>query len=147
AAGVDSREYLAHRRLERFLFAAGILAAVIVILDQSHVRISGSNPLLPLSGVGELAGDSGTVLGGIGVLALALGLCKEQGRLGLLLGSAPLSYAALISGQRAAILGWGVSMATLVALCVSRAHRLNTTPTEIGLALLVIASLVALPPL
>src|SRR5207244_11811006 len=41
AAGVDSREYLAHRRLERFLFAAGILPAVIVILDQSHVRIRG----------------------------------------------------------------------------------------------------------
>jgi O-antigen ligase len=146
AAGVRPEEYLEHRRLDRFLYGASLLAAITIVMDRGELRLHIDNPVLPLDNAGTLAADAGTVLGSLGVVALALAVCRTERRLGLLFASAPLLYAAAISDQRAAVLGVGVAMGMLVILCALRPQRVKATPTEVGLVLLVVVGLFMLPP-
>jgi O-antigen ligase len=146
AAGVKPEEYLAHRRLDRFLYGSAVLAAITIVMDRGELRLHFDNPVLPLDNAGTLAADAGTVLGSLGVVALALAVCRTERRLGMLFASAPLLYAAAICDQRAAVLGVGLSVAMLVILCALRPQRVKATPTEVGLVLLIVAGLFMLPP-
>jgi O-antigen ligase len=147
AAGVRPEEYLAHRRLERFLYGAAVLAATVSVTERTDVRFDIDNPLLPLVNAGAADADAGTVLGSLGVVALALALCRNERRLGLLLASAPLLYTVVVSHQRAAVLGIVISLTMLATLCALRPQRVKATPTEIGLVLLIVVGLFVLPPL
>ncbi|CAN5159117.1 hypothetical protein BH20ACT16_BH20ACT16_15070 [soil metagenome] len=150
AASVPLEDYLAKRRVERFLVGSAGLAALLISTDLAHIDVTAGLPLLPLQGFGVMGTDVATILSGLGALAFALGVFADERR-GRLLGIAVLLLATpAFADQRAAFLALCAAMATVVAGMLLSRRRVRVTPTEAGLAGAAVAGLLlvsALPGL
>lgn len=138
AAGVPAGRLLRDRGLVRLVSFSGVLAAVLCVMDVTGVRIKVLLPGIGNATVGAIDGDTATILVSIGIIALVLGACSEKGRLGLLLASGPLLLSPFLSLQRAAMVTLAVGLFVVVVLVPFSWQRLRTTPTEVGLAAVVL---------
>ncbi|MGH2919523.1 MAG: O-antigen ligase family protein [Solirubrobacteraceae bacterium] len=144
AATVPLHEYLAKDRLERFLTGAACAALAFIALDVAGVGVTRDLPLLPLQDFGVLGSDAATLFASLGAVALALGLLAEQGGGRLLAVAVALLAAPAVADQRAAFIGLAVSLAVVALAMAFSRRRVRVTPTEIGLAALAVAALLAL---
>ncbi|MGH2839640.1 MAG: O-antigen ligase family protein [Solirubrobacteraceae bacterium] len=144
AATVPLHEYLAKDRLERFLTGAACAALAFIALDVAGVGVTRDLPLLPLQDFGVLGSDAATLFTSLGAVALALGLLAEQGGGRLLAVAVALLAAPAVADQRAAFIGLAVSLAVVALAMAFSRRRVRVTPTEIGLAALAVAALLAL---
>jgi O-antigen ligase len=142
AAGVPLEDYLAKRRLERFLGWTAGLALVLVATDVAKVSITHDLPILPLQELGTLGSDLATIFTGLGALALALGLFALERRGRLLAAAAVLLATPAVADQRAAFIALAVSLATVVAGMLLSRRRVRVTPTEGALAIAAVAAIV-----
>ncbi|MCZ7530359.1 MAG: hypothetical protein M5U31_08415 [Acidimicrobiia bacterium] len=151
AAGVPARDYVDEHGIVRLIPPAAILATVMILLTQANRTFEFSAPGMSVPELGVLGSDAASVFVALAVIALALGACRADGRLRLMLAAAPLILTAAFAGQRAALLGLTISVFVLIAAALSPTarRRLHTTPTEMGLVALATGALflaVALVP-
>jgi O-antigen ligase len=133
AAGVPATDYAHGREFRRFLGGCSIVATIVIVLSQLDLRLAVDIPGLPLEDVGYVGTDTATVFLGLGLVALAIGVCSEADRMWMLLASAPLCFASIAAEQRAAFVALGLAMLTLVLLAALGWRRVQTTLTEIAL--------------
>jgi O-antigen ligase len=145
AAGVPATEYAHGRAFRQFIFACAAAATVVLLLNQLHIRVSLDIPGLPLKDVGFVGTDTATVFLGLGVIALAVGMCSDERRLWMLLAATPLCFASIAAEQRAAFVALGVSLLTLTLLALLGWRRLRTTLTEIALVGATFGALLLVP--
>lgn len=147
AAGVPVRQWLADRGLPRFLRFAGALAAVMFVLAETHVRITGTAlPRLPLLDFGEMGSDAATLFPSLGLLGLAMETTRPRRRPTVLAASAMLVLAHLASPQRAARLGLAVALvAFLLVLCWPRRRRFVARGGDLLVVGMCLAAVVAGP--
>lgn len=146
-AGVPSEEWRRSRGLTRFMVASAVLSAVIIFMTRAHVIVQFDLPGLPRLTFGEMGSDAATLFAALGVIAVAVALCRASWRLPLIVAAAPLLVAPVVATQRAALVGLLVSIGVLLAAWVTAtgARRATATPTEVLLGLLVVVALVAFP--
>lgn len=134
AAGVPIGDYVCSG-LRRLVVAASVVSLIMILFTQAGIGIPIPIPGISASRAGFLGGDSASVLGSLGLLALGIGICSDEGRLGWLLPAAPLLACTLFAGQRAAMLATAASLALVVLAVIGRSgrQRIKVTPTELGL--------------
>jgi O-antigen ligase len=156
AAGVPIRDYVS--RLPRWLGVLAVLAAILMVTSLSGLRVSlGARAPSPAElGISEttdpagyMGADAATIFVAFGTVALGLSLYARDPnqRLKLALAAAPLLASPVLSEQRAAFLGFAVSLLLLGGLVAFLGRRPSATPTEGALALMAIAALILLPTL
>lgn len=136
-AGVPIGDYVCPG-LRRLITGASVVALVMMLLTQAGIGIPVLIPGIAAGRAGFLGGDSASVLGSLGLLALGIGICSNNGRLGWLLPAGPLLACTLFAGQRAAMLATAASLVLVVLAVIGRSGRKRTkvTPTELGLVVL-----------
>ena len=144
-AGIPAAQLVRSLALRRLLIFTSGCAFTLIVLNTIGVRLNADLPLVPLTQVGNIGGDAGTVFATFGLLALALALYSTTGRLGLIAIAIPLLGASLLSTQRAAVLGLVAGLVVLVAAAVSSRARRSVTAPELTLALLGLVAVFLLP--
>ena len=145
ASGVSVEELLGGGRLERLIRWSAGYAALLDAMHLSHVVITKSFPLVPLDQFGLVGSDAATVFGTLGVIAVAMGLTSEAGRIPLLVAAVPLLVSAAVSKQRAAMLGVVVALGVFSLAALVWRRRIRATPTELGLTVLGMAAVLLVP--
>jgi hypothetical protein len=138
AAGIPVKRLLEEEGLIRLLYFAAGIAAILCFTDLTGLRFHAFIPGIGAAQLGGIDGDTATIFVSLGIMTLALGACREKGRLGMLLASGPLLITPFLSLQRAAMVTLAVGLFVLVLLAPRGWARLRTTPTEVALAALVI---------
>jgi O-antigen ligase/polysaccharide polymerase Wzy-like membrane protein len=143
AAGVPASEYAHGAPFRRFLMGSAVLTTLTIAL--SEVGSFAINA--PGFATDELTmgPDSATIFLCLGLTTLAIGVCSDEGRLRLLLASAPLLFASVSAEQRAALVALAVSLVAFVALAVLGHRRIRTTVTELALVAMAFSSLLLFP--
>lgn len=144
ASGVPLEQYVADRRVERFLAWTAGLALVLIATDLGGVAVSANLPLLALDDFGVLGSDAATMFSGLGVIALALGLLAGAQRGRLLAIALVLLVTPAFADQRAAFVALGVAVGIVAVALALSPRRLRVTPTEAGLATLAISGMLLL---
>jgi O-antigen ligase len=150
AADVPLEQYVAERRIERFLAWSTALALLLVGADVARVDVTRDVPLLALQNFGVLGTDVATIFSGLGALALVLGLFAHERRGRLLAMAVVLLCTPAFADQRAAFLALGAALATVLAGMLFSRRHVRVTPTEAGLAVAAVVALLltsALPAL
>jgi O-antigen ligase len=159
-ATIPAREYLASRQITRLIGVAAVVATVLLITDTAEVAVDfgaqapeDANAFLTtgeeIDLAGEVGADAATLFVALGILALALAFNSPEPRqrATLMIAAAPLLASTIGGDQRAAYLELAVALALLIALILVSRRALRTTPTEIGLAAMVVAALILVPTL
>lgn len=139
AAGTPAERLYAGRSMIRLVYASAAIAAILCLMDLTGTRVNVFIPGIGDARLGGIDGDTATVMVALGAIALVLGTCRERGRLGLLLAAGPLFVTPFLSLQRAAMITLGVAVFVVIALMPFGWRRVRTTPTELGLAAIVVA--------
>ena len=145
AASVPVERYTQSKGLVRLLYGSSALATLFTLLDQTDTRFDVNLPGVSVEDAGVLGADAATIFVALGLVAIALALCRDRHRLPLLVAAGPLLGSAIVSEQRAAVLGLVLSLAMLAVLVPMSGKRLRTTPTEIGIVLMLLLGLLLLP--
>jgi O-antigen ligase len=146
AASVPARDYVEGNGLFNLIYGSAVIAAALVLTDGLDESFSLDIPLLPLPDVGSIGADAASVFVALGILALALAAFRPDRRLPLFAAAGPLLTAPALAGQRAAILGLGVSLVVLLLGLVGTTRRVIATPTEFALLAVLGLGLAILPP-
>ncbi|HWC25056.1 MAG TPA: O-antigen ligase family protein [Solirubrobacteraceae bacterium] len=141
AAGVPLEQYVARRRLERFLAPTAALALALIASDIAQVDITADLPLLPLQDLGTMGSDAATIFSGLGALALAIGLFSDERRGRLLAFAVPLLVSPAVADQRAAFIGLALALATVVIGVLLSRRRVRVTATEGALAVAAVGAI------
>ena len=145
AGGVPAAEYAHGRMFRQFLIGSSVLALISIALSQLDLRLALGIPGLPLEDVGFVGSDTATVFLGLGLIAMAIGVCSKERRLSMLLAAAPLCFASIAAEQRAAFVALSLGVLTLAVLAAVGWRRVQTTVTEIGLIGLSCGALLLVP--
>jgi O-antigen ligase len=145
AASVPPNAYTERRGLYRLIYGSAVIASALILLDETDLTFSLDIPLLPLDGVGNVGADGASIFVALGVLALALASFRSDRRLRLFAAAGPLLLVPALAGQRAAILGLGVSLLVLFLGMIATNRRPRATPTEFALLALLVVGLATLP--
>lgn len=154
AAGIPARDYV--ERLPRWLGVLAVMAAILMVTSLTGFRVNlGARVPSPGElGFGETAdptgymgADAATIFVAFGTVALGLSLYARSldRRWKFALAAAPLLASPVLSQQRAAFLGFAVSLLLLGGLVLLLGKRPNATPTEGGLALMAVGALILFP--
>jgi O-antigen ligase len=127
AARVPFQSYADGVAFRRLIYAAAALAALLSVLEP-RVRLSFHLPGLSVPTFGALGGDPASIFAALGIIAFTLAVCGHERRAGLLVAAVVLVVPALISGQRAALLGLVASAVILVMLAPLAWRRLFLPP-------------------
>jgi hypothetical protein len=127
--------------LWRLIRGAAPLAGLLVALDQAGTRVTADLPIVPLREFGQVGADTATILGSLGLVGLLLA-GPHQRRLPDAGAALVLTLAPLASHQRAALIGWAVSIVVATALTVARRCR-RGRPAQLRGAWLLALALVA----
>jgi O-antigen ligase len=146
AATVPADAYTERPGLYRLIYGSAVIATALILLDELDLTFSLDAPLLPLNNVGNVGADAASIFVALGMLALALGAFRAQQRLRLFAAAGPLLVVPALAGQRAAILGLGVSLLVLMVGMILAGRRLQATATEFALLALLAVGLATLPP-
>jgi hypothetical protein len=130
AAGVPIEQYVADRRIERFLTWIAGLALALIAGDLTGIALNADLPLLALANFGGLGADAATMFSGLGVVALALGLLARDGRRRLLAIAAVLLITPAVADQRSAFIALGLAVMIVVGATLVSRRRIAVTPTE-----------------
>ncbi len=144
-ASISIRSFVGGRGLLALLYGAAGLATSLIVMEGFGFVVRLDIPLLPLPRFGQLGADAAGIFVSLGVIALALALVRETGRLRLLAAAGPLLLTPAVASQRAAILTLIVSLATFVLVAFATRRPLRATPTEFALLGAIVVSLVLLP--
>lgn len=146
-AGVPYEEWRRSRGVISLIGFAAALSTAIIVVSRAHHVLKFDLPGLRGMSFGEMGTDTATLFASLGVIALAIALCRSQRRAILFLAAAPLLLAALVAEQRAAVLGLLASLGVLVIAWVSTTgnRRVTATRREVVVSLLAVAALVAFP--
>ena len=142
-AAVPVRRWVESPLLRRIVVAASAVALLLIVTSEAGVSINAHLPVVPLVGFGDLGADAASVFIILGTVTLALGICREHGRLPTILVALPLLASPVAAGQRAALIELGVSVILMVGLLVLRPGLVKVTPIELGWALTATAAVVA----
>jgi O-antigen ligase len=146
AATVPAEAYVRSKGLYRLVYGSSLIAAVLIVTDGLDQHYSLDIPLVPLPDIGSLGADAASIFVALGTLALALAAFRADQRLRLFAAAGALLTAPAVAGQRAAILGLGVSLAVLLLGLIATTRRLKATPTEFALLFVMGIGLATLPP-
>jgi len=146
AASVPARDYVEGNGLFNLVYGSAFIATALIVTDGLGKSFSADLPFLPLPEVGTIGADAASVFVALGILALALAAFRPERRLPLFLAAGPLLIAPALAGQRAAILGLGVSLAVFLVGLIAGSRRLIATPTEFALLAVLALGLALLPP-
>jgi O-antigen ligase len=145
AATVPAKAYVESRGLYRLIYGTAAIAAALIVTDGMDMSFSLDLPLLPLPDVGSVGADAASIFVAFGTLALTLAAFRKDERLRLFAAAGALLTAPALAGQRAAILGLGVSVGVLLIGLVATTRRLRATPTEFALLFVMGLGLATLP--
>jgi O-antigen ligase len=134
-AAVPARRWLESRALRGVIVMSSVFAAFLLIATEGHLVINANLPGVPLAEFGVLGTDAATIFATFGIITLAVGICSDRGRLGILVVALPLLAAPLVSGQRAALLGLLTSVVVLVVALPFASRHIRVTGSEIGIVL------------
>ncbi|MGA9636547.1 MAG: O-antigen ligase family protein [Solirubrobacterales bacterium] len=157
-ATIPAREYLASRAMARLIGASAILATLLLITSNAGVAINlGARPpqgadLVAAAGqtidpAGSLSADAAATFIALGTIAVAMAFNSpgSRQRARLMIAAAPLLASTTAAGQAAAFLELGVALAVLAGLVVVSKRALQTTPTEIALATMIVVGALLVP--
>lgn len=147
AAGIPARELLTSVAVRRLLVGSACLATLLMATATAGVAVALPVPLLPIEALGRFGSDLASIFAGMGIACLAVALCSERRRGGLLLVSAPLLLCPFAVGQRAALLALAVSLVAVALLLPLAWRRLRTTPSEMAVVAAVALAAVMVPVL
>jgi O-antigen ligase len=144
AVGTRLQRYFEGRIFERLVRWSAVAATVLIVMTAGNLEFSLNLPLVPLSRFGVLGTDAGTIFTSLGVIGLLLELSKPRRSKLTLLAVVPLLLSAFLADQRAALLGLGAAVVTvlLVALGPTARQRMRVTLTEVILCALAIVGVV-----
>jgi len=123
--------------LWRLIRWAAPVAGLLVVLDQTGVRVTADLPLLPLRGFGQVGADAATIFGALGLVGLLL-VGPAQRRPLDAVAALVLTASPLVAQQRAALIGWAISVAVASGLVVLRRRRWLPSARRAGLSLVTI---------
>lgn len=141
AARVPFRAYVEGRHFRMLLYGSAALAVILSILAPSGVRFGIALPGLPVPKFGGLGSDGASIFAALGVIALALAVCRKGRRVSLVLTAIALLFPIVVVGQRAALLGGAASLFLLAVLAPFgwRRVRIAVQPTfAVAAAVLVV---------
>ena len=144
-ASMSVRSFVDGRGLLWLLYGAAAFATTLIFMDGFGYVVRLDIPLLPVPRFGDLGADAAGIFVSLGLIALALALVRETGRLRLLAAAGPLLLSPAASGQRAVILTLIVSLTTFAVVAFATRRPLRATPTEFALLGAVVISLAAVP--
>jgi O-antigen ligase len=101
---------------------AAPVAGLLVVLDQAGVRVTADLPLLPLRGFGAMGADAATIFGALGLVGLLLVAPARRRPLDAV-AALVLTASPLVAQQRAALIGWAISVAVASGLLLLRRRR------------------------
>jgi len=144
AGAVPVREYLDAEVFERLTRWFAPLLVVLDVMTAGHQAYTVSLPLLPLPSFGVIGSNAGTMFGALGLVTLILELGKKRRNLWTITCTIPLFLCTVLSGQRAALLGLGASVAFLLLATVASIsrRRLRVRPAELVLGMAAVVALV-----
>jgi O-antigen ligase len=145
AMDVAPSEWLEGPRPRWLLGASSVVAAVLVVTDQTGVSVTFENPVLPLAGFGAVGTDVATIFATFAVIAVVVGACSSERRMWLLAAAGPLSVAPLVGDQRAALVGLVVSAAAVAVAAPFAWRHMRTTGVEMALAVMAAGCLLLVP--
>jgi hypothetical protein len=141
-AAVPAHRWLESRALRRVVVMSSVNATFLIVATEAHLAINLKLPLVPLTEFGVLGTDTATIFATFGIIALAVGMCSDHGRLRAFLVALPLLAAPLVCGQRAALLGLAGAAIVLVVAMPFAWRNIRVTGSEMGLVLIAAAGIV-----
>jgi O-antigen ligase len=135
------------RGLSWLLSGSALIATFLIFTDGIGFTFSVDViPLVPLPSVGTLGADAAGIFVALGVIALAIALVRERGRIQWFATAAPLLLSPVVSSQRAAIGTLIVALLVFGVAAIATRRKLHATPTEFALVAMLALSLTILPP-
>jgi O-Antigen ligase len=146
ASAVPVRDYLDAQVFEKLTRWS---APVAVLLDLAQARSQTFNlnvPLFPLQNFGQVGADAATMFGAVALITLMLELGKERRNVLTMACTIPLFLMAVVSGQRAALIGIAISIVFVMAISLGSTgrRRLRIHPSEIFVTVLAVIGVVLL---
>jgi O-antigen ligase len=144
ASEIPARTVLESVAVRRLVIGSAIVATVLTLTELAGLEIAIPIPMLPIESLGRFGSDIASIFVGMGLAVLAVALCSERGRGGMLLAATPLIVCCFAVSQRAALVALAVSILVLMVMIPLAWRRLRTTVTEmtvvgaVGLAMMMV---------
>ena len=113
---------------------AAPVAGLLIVLDQTGVRVTADLPLVSLRSFGQMGADAATIFGALGLVGLLLAGPQRRRPLDAV-AALVLLAAPLVCQQRAALIGWAISIAVAAGLTALRRRRWRPPARRAGVAL------------